>query len=145
MRQLLTLALLMGCFQIQPEPSFGDQSPAQTPSPAPAGVSGSGTADQTIISNPHASRRHGTRHGEIRGIVMLDGKPIPGATVLLRSGKTGYSRDTQSDKNGRYRFKELEPAQWTVTAVWRDKKHEETAPLREGKKLVRNLQLDAPQ
>jgi hypothetical protein len=43
----------------------------------------------------------------IKGEVLFDGTPLPGATVILTSGN-GVKRVTVSDMNGRYRFDRVE-------------------------------------
>jgi len=51
--------------------------------------------------------------GSLTGVVMLDGSPIPGATVTVKS-KFLPARVAVSDANGQYAFHALTPGQYTV-------------------------------
>lgn len=66
-----------------------------------------------IPSEVRAQSTTGSITGTVRG---LDGKPLPGATVLARSDETGAERAVISDREGRYRIDLLMPGRWTLTA-----------------------------
>jgi hypothetical protein len=57
-----------------------------------------------------------TATATLRGDVAdAQGAVVPGASVTLLNGATGFSRSIQSDSSGRYEFNELPPATYQLT------------------------------
>jgi hypothetical protein len=56
--------------------------------------------------------------GAIKGTVTESGNPLPGATVEISSpSMIGGKRVTTTDTNGRYRFAEIPPGEYTITVI----------------------------
>lgn len=66
-----------------------------------------------VVSSALAQSTSGSITGIVRG---LDGAPLPGATVLVRSEETGAERAAISGREGRYRIDLLAPGRWVIAA-----------------------------
>lgn len=55
-------------------------------------------------------------HGSIAGIVLHEGKPIPGATVVVAE-RTGLPHSAQTDAQGRYQINDVPPGQYVLAAI----------------------------
>ena len=54
----------------------------------------------------------------LHGIVQdQNGAVLPGATITLSNGQTGFSRTTKADNQGVYQFQQVPPATYQVTAT----------------------------